>query len=81
MTVEKSCAHDAIGFGFASNWREIFRPITKPSNRNRVIARDSHLKTALTCAEGLRASGNCEMLLAIHTRVFRFMLSHAVDAA
>ena len=38
---EKSCAQGAIGFGFASdwpkNWRETFKPITKRSNRNRVI--------------------------------------------
>ena len=48
---EKSCAHGAIGFGFAShllkNWRESFEPITKRSNPNHVITFDSHLKTAL----------------------------------
>ena len=48
---EKSRVHVAIGFGFAShsliNWREIFQPITKRSNCNRVITFDSHLKTAL----------------------------------
>ena len=37
-----------IGFGFASpclkNWRDISRSVTKPSNRNRVITFDSHLK-------------------------------------
>ena len=81
MTVEKSRSHRAIGFGFASYWRKIFKPITKPSNRNRVIASDSHLKTAAKCAEGLRANRNCDMSRAIHTRVFRFMLSCAVDAA
>lgn len=81
MTVEKSLSHGAIGFGFASYWRKIFKPITKPSNRNRVIASDSHLKTAPKCAEGLRANRNCDMSRAIHTRVFRFMLSYAVDAA
>ena len=47
----KSHARGAIGFGFAShwlkNWRESFKPITKRSNRNRVITFDSHLKTAL----------------------------------
>ena len=41
----------AIGFGFAPHWskywREIFKPITKCSNRNRVLTFDSHLKTAL----------------------------------
>ena len=49
---EESRVHGAIGFGFAShwlkNWRESFKPITKRSNRNHVIAFDSHLKTALT---------------------------------
>ena len=48
---EKSRAHGAIGFGFAShwlkNWRDCFEPITKRSNRNHVITFDSHLKTAL----------------------------------
>ena len=45
---EKSRVHGAIGFGFAShwlkNWRESFKPITKCSNRNRVITFDPHLK-------------------------------------
>ena len=49
---EKSRAHGAIGFGFAShwlkNWHESFKPITKRSNRDHVITFDSHLKTALT---------------------------------
>ena len=49
---EKSRAHGAIGFGFAShrlkNWRESFKPIAKSSNRNHVITFDSHLKTALS---------------------------------
>jgi len=48
---EKSRAHGAIGFGFAShwlkNWSDSFEPITKRSNRNHVITFDSHLKTAL----------------------------------
>ena len=48
---EKSRVHDAIGFGFTShwlkNWRESFKPIIKHSNRNHVIAFESHLKTAL----------------------------------
>ena len=48
---EKSRVHDASGFGFDShllkNWRESFKPITKCSNRNKVISFDSHLKTAL----------------------------------
>ena len=50
----KSRLRGAIGFGFTShwlkNWRESFKPITKRSNRNHVIAFDSHLKTALTPA-------------------------------
>ena len=51
---EKSRVHGSIGFGFASywlkNWRDSFKPITKPSNRNHVITFDSHydLKTALS---------------------------------
>ena len=49
---EKSRAHGAISFGFAShwlkNWRDSFKPITKRSNRNHVITFDSHLKTALS---------------------------------
>ena len=48
---EKSRVHGAIGFDFASrwwkNWSESFKPITKRSNRNHVIAFDSHLKIAL----------------------------------
>ena len=48
---EKSLMHGAIGFRFAShwlkNWRESFKPITKRSNCNQVIAFYSHLKTAL----------------------------------
>ena len=47
---EKSRVRGAIGFGFTShwlkNWRESFKPISKRSNRNHVIAFDSHLKTA-----------------------------------
>ena len=30
------------------NWGEILKPITKRSNRNRVITFDSHLKTTVT---------------------------------
>ena len=48
---EKSRVRGAIRFGFTShwlkNWRESFQPITKSSNRIRVITFDSHLKTAL----------------------------------
>ena len=48
---EKSRAHGAIGFGFAShwlkNWRYSFKPIAKRSNRNHVITFDGHLKTTL----------------------------------
>ena len=51
---EKSRVRGAIGFGFTShwlkNWRESFKPITKRSNGNHVIAFDSQLKTALTPA-------------------------------
>ena len=54
---EKSGVRGAIGFGFTSlwlkNWRESFKPITKCSNRNHVIAFDSHLKTALTPATSI----------------------------
>ena len=53
---EKSRVHGAIGFGFDShwlkNWRESFKPIIKRSNRNHVITFDSHLKTALSTANG-----------------------------
>ena len=49
---EKSRAHGAIGFGFAShwlkNWHQSFKPITTRSNRKHVITFDGHLKTALT---------------------------------
>ena len=49
---EKSRVHGAIGFGFAfhrlKNWRESFEPITKRSNRSRVITFDIHLKIALS---------------------------------
>ena len=42
---EKSRVRGAIGFGFDShwlkNWHESFKPITKRSNRNRVITFDS----------------------------------------
>ena len=48
---EESRVHGAIAFGLDShwlkNWRESFKPITKPSNRNHVITFDSHFKTAL----------------------------------
>ena len=48
---EKSRVYGVIGFGFAShwlkNWHEFFKPITKRSNHNHVIAFNSHLKTAL----------------------------------
>ena len=46
---EKSRVHGAIDFSsnWLKNWRESFKPITKRSNRNRVITFDSHLKTAL----------------------------------
>ena len=45
---EKARVRGAIGFAshWLKNWREIFKPITKRSVRNRVIAFDSPLKTA-----------------------------------
>ena len=59
---ENSRVHGAIGFGFAShwfkNWRESFKPITKRSNRDHVIAFDTHLKTALE-----QFSNDCSLLL------------------
>ena len=48
---EKSHLQDVIDFGYAShsqNWREIFKPISERSYRNRVITFDNHLKTTLT---------------------------------
>ena len=39
---EKSRVHGSL-----KNWRESFEPITKRSNRSRVITFGSHLKTAL----------------------------------
>ena len=48
---EKSRVQGATDFGFASNRlknrREIFKPITKRDDRNRVTTMDRHLKTAL----------------------------------
>ena len=47
---EKSRAQGAAGFGFASashwlkRWGEIFKPITKPRNRDRVMTFDSHFE-------------------------------------
>ena len=42
---EKSRVQGAIGFASTclKNWRETFKPITKRSNRNRVITFDSNL--------------------------------------
>ena len=53
---EKSRVHGAIGFDshWLKNWRESFEPITKRSNRNRVITFNSHLKTALLAQVYLR---------------------------
>ena len=52
---EKSRVQGAIGFGFASrwlkNWREIFKPVTKRSNCNRIVTFDGHLKTALIACD------------------------------
>ena len=49
---KKLCGQGAIGFAFAphwlKNWREIFKPITKPSNYcNRLITFDSQWKIVL----------------------------------
>ena len=48
---EKSRVQGIIDSGFAShwlkNWREIFKPITEPSDSNRLITFDSQLNTAL----------------------------------
>jgi len=48
---ENSRVQVVAGFAFASHWlkngREIFKPITKGSNRNGVVTLDSHLKAAL----------------------------------
>jgi len=47
----KKSRQGAFGFGFdphwLKNWRDIFKPITKRSNHDRVITFDSHLKTVL----------------------------------
>ena len=47
---ERSRIQGAISFGFAfhwlKNWREIFKPITKRSNRSRAFTFDSYMKTA-----------------------------------
>lgn len=51
-----------IGSGFASHWvkhwRDIFQPISKLSNRNRVITFDSYLKTGLIFV--VRALDHCD---------------------
>ena len=43
---EKSPVQGATGFAshWLKKWRGIFKPITKRSNRNRVITFDSHFK-------------------------------------
>ena len=41
-------------------WRDIFKPITKRSKRNRVSTFDSHLETAITC--------DCNLLSKILTK-------------
>ena len=50
-TREKPCVLGAIGLGMASHWlkslREIFKPINKRSDRNRVSPLYSYLKTVL----------------------------------
>ena len=51
---EKRCVQGAIGFAshWLKNWREIFKPIAKCSNRNSIITLDTHLKTVLSFIEG-----------------------------
>ena len=72
----KSRVRGTIGFGFTShwlkNWRESFQPITRSSNRNRVITFDtfdSHLKTALT--EGVR---DCTVTSSMDRRLSKGLL-------
>lgn len=54
---EKWREHGVIGFDFAChwlrNWREILKPVTKRSNRNRIIIFKIHLKTALSATFNL----------------------------
>ena len=49
---EISLLQHTSDFGFAAHWlkiwRQIFKPITKFINRNRVMTFDSHLKSSLT---------------------------------
>ena len=48
----KSCVQGEIGFDFGSHWLkdwcEVFKPISKRSNRKPIIIFDSPLKTALS---------------------------------
>ena len=44
---EKSRVQGTIASHQLKKWREIFKPITERSNRNRIFTLDSHLKTAL----------------------------------
>ena len=52
---KKSRVQGALGFGslfgfafcWLKNWPEIFKPVTKCSNRDRIITFDCHLKTTL----------------------------------
>ena len=84
-TREKSRVHGPNGFDFASrwwkNWRESFKPITKRSNRNHVIAFDSYLKIALNGAVCSITSQSREALTLSprrsHTKTTRFIYSTA----
>ena len=55
---EKSRAQGTTGFGFVFYWlkigREIFKPITRRRNRNRVITFDSQFNTALGIYKTIR---------------------------
>ena len=51
---DTKCVQVVRGFGFVSlNWREIFEPITKRSDCNRLISFHSHLKPTLMWLKGL----------------------------
>ena len=69
---KKSGVQGEISFGFAShwlrNWRAIFNPITKRSNRNHVINYDSYLKTAIN-----------DLDLTWKSRRTRLMLTHPLS--
>jgi len=53
---KRSRLQGAIGFAsrWLKTWHEILNPITKRSDRNRVIIFDSHLKTAFIYSINLK---------------------------